>query len=518
MSVNLHKEPVKINEILCSKYEQISAAGDVIVPDINPDVLKVLRITPCVSVTEKSIKDGRAYVKGVIKLNILYVPESKELGKIKAINTSLEFSHVTEAKGIKPSASISAEAECENVSLDLINSRKLSVKCTVGINVKISEATETLIATKAEEDSGLEIKSSNLKLLNTVCDSDKEFSVSERLSLPDGKPPIAEILKIGASAVGTELKPAEGKAAVRGDLKLSVLYNSEETDGEYNIEFFECTLPFTEVFDVIGLKECMECEADYHIKDVWYEISGGESDENTSLNVSLTIGAVIKGTEVCEAEVIEDAYSTEKNIVPTKKAYELERLIDSNYIQLPRKEMLEIPDYLPEIKKVCDITAIPSVTDISISEGTLTVKGIISVNVLYLTPAPDSPISGFDKVIEFTHSFDLSKSCEDSVCEAKVTTEHLSYTLSGARNLELRIISALSVKCMSPEKTEVIDEIEDSDEPLFALPSVIIYFVQPGDTLWNIAKRYHTSWEKIAADNDISGELIKIGQKLLIFR
>ena len=42
MSVKLHKEHIKINEILCSEYGQTSVESDVIVPDINPDVLKVL--------------------------------------------------------------------------------------------------------------------------------------------------------------------------------------------------------------------------------------------------------------------------------------------------------------------------------------------------------------------------------------------------------------------------------------------------------------------------------------------
>lgn len=526
MSVKLHKERIKMNEILCSEYGQATAESDIIVPDINPDVLKILRVSARAYVTQKNVQQDRAYIQGVIKLNILYVPESFECGKIKAINTSLDFSHIAEAKGAKPGMCINAEAECESISDTLVNSRKLNVKCTVGVSVKICACSEKELAVSVPEEDNLELKCSKLKLINYAADADREFVISERLDLPAGKPHICEILKLGAAASTAELRITEGKAVVRGELKLSVLYSgapdhaeTEADDGSAeSIEFAEYTLPFTEVFDSAGLKEGMEGEIDYCIKDINCSAQDGENGENTCLNADIIVGALVKATELTEISVIEDAYSTTSNISPKKKAYDIERLLDSGYIQIPQKEILEIPDYLPEIQKVCDISAVPSVTDISVSGDCATVKGIISVNLLYITRSPELPVAGFDKTFEFTHSFELCEPCEDSVCEAKITGEHLSYTLSGDRALELRLINSLSIKCMASDKTEFIDEIEEDDAPLRELPPVIIYFVQPGDTLWDIAKRFRSSSEKIAADNSISDNLIKPGQKLMIFR
>ena len=47
---------------------------------------------------------------------------------------------------------------------------------------------------------------------------------------------------------------------------------------------------------------------------------------------------------------------------------------------------------------------------------------------------------------------------------------------------------------------------------------MIVYFVQKGDTLWNIAKRYHTSVDAIKAANNLESDLIKPGQRIFIFR
>ena len=42
------------------------------------------------------------------------------------------------------------------------------------------------------------------------------------------------------------------------------------------------------------------------------------------------------------------------------------------------------------------------------------------------------------------------------------------------------------------------------------------YTVKAGDTLWNIAKRYNTTVEKLMELNNLSTDLIMIGQKLIV--
>ena len=48
-------------------------------------------------------------------------------------------------------------------------------------------------------------------------------------------------------------------------------------------------------------------------------------------------------------------------------------------------------------------------------------------------------------------------------------------------------------------------------------PSILFYLVQPGDTLWKIARRYQTTMDTLARVNQISNpDRIDIGQKLII--
>ena len=49
-------------------------------------------------------------------------------------------------------------------------------------------------------------------------------------------------------------------------------------------------------------------------------------------------------------------------------------------------------------------------------------------------------------------------------------------------------------------------------------PSIVGYLVKDGDDLWTLAKRYSTTVDAIKEMNDVSGEQIKAGDRLLIFK
>lgn len=516
MSINLCKEKVKASEILCSEYLKQTAQADIIVPDICPDVLKVLRVSARAFITNKNIQQDRVYIGGVIKVNLLYLPEDDLCGKIKCINHSFDFNHMQEVPGAKAGMNLMVDTECENITCELINSRKLSVRAELGISIKITEETELEFATGPDDNSCLCTRCTPLKILSSSLDFDREMTIRETLSIPQGKPIPGEFLKIDARPSSCELKTFDGRATLRGDMKLSILYGGENPE-ESPVEFLEFSLPFTEVFDIAEMKEAFETEHDIITKNINCNIINSDTP---SLDVEILAGVFLKASETAEISVIDDAFSEKENLDIRKKACTVERFLDSFYVQLPQKEIFEVPEYLPEIKKVCDISLAPSVCDISIADGKIQVKGKTVANLLYITSSPELPVAGCEQEYEFSHSFDLPCACENAVCEAKVTPEHISYTLTGDRLIELRIITALSVKCLSSDKTMLIEEIGETDEKPETLPEILIYFTKTGDTLWNIAKKYHISPDKIAYDNDLSPNNLdmpfKNGEKIKI--
>ena len=67
----------------------------------------------------------------------------------------------------------------------------------------------------------------------------------------------------------------------------------------------------------------------------------------------------------------------------------------------------------------------------------------------------------------------------------------------------------------------MIDEVEEipySEEEISRIPSITGYIVKSGDTLWNIAKHYGTTIEKMKQYNENLTEPLETGQKLFLLK
>ncbi len=518
MSIKLQKEHIKISEILCSRYCQTTVENDIIVPDINPDVLKILQVSNDVVITQKNIQADKVYIQGIVRINILYVPDGDVIGNVKSISTTQNFSHLVEVKGAKPGMDLSAEAECEPAEYTLINSRKLNIRSKIGMEIKITIPSEIDVATDIEGDESIQIKGTHIKICNSCADAERDIIIRDQLEVPAGKPDLGEILKFNATPTSTELRIIDKKAVVKGELKICTLYGG--ADEECSVQFMEHTLPFTEILEVDDFTEGMDGEIDYIVKDLYYEILQDSDGDKRILGVEVTLCAHIKTSEVIELDAIGDAYGLENEIVLNRSSYCLEQLIENTFAQCALKERIPVPDYLPELRQICDCSATPNIENVSINDGKVTIDGFVNCNILYISDGSDSPVAGFSHIVPFSHTFDVPDIQKDSVCDAKSDIEHLSYNMSGSKELELRIIVSIGLKAVNSNRTELTDSIEwDTEVKPRKTPSMVIYFVQENDTLWDIAKRYKTTPDRIIANNGESEkDIMKPGKQIYIFR
>ena len=84
----------------------------------------------------------------------------------------------------------------------------------------------------------------------------------------------------------------------------------------------------------------------------------------------------------------------------------------------------------------------------------------------------------------------------------------------------MRCIINVSAKAMQTVSTNFVESITPAevDEEEGPKPSLVIYFAQKGDTLWDIAKSYSVTQENISRANKIVDGYIKAGQKIVIPR
>lgn len=514
MSVKLKKEHLCLKSAMCSRYMQTTVESDVIVPDIKPDILKVLQASSEVSISRREVQSDKIFVQGIVRMNVLYVPDNGIEGGIKAISATQEFNHSADIPGAAVGMELFVDSECDPAEYTLVNSRKLKLKTRVSLAARLLTQTEVDVATGVEEDCKIETKCKSSKLYNPCVDAVRDILVRERLEVPSGKPPICEVLKISAKPCSIELKSLDGKAMAKGELKVCTLYCGE---GESSApEIMEHSLPFSEILEVEGLREGMEAEVDYCLKNIYYEVCQDSDGDRKILSIEAEIEAEVRAFDVIECNILEDAYCHNHPIKITKSTAALEQLISSCTNQTTVKEPIAIPDYLPEIHCLCECSAVPSIENVSIEGGQVTVSGFMQCNILYLSQDSMSPACSFAHLLPFNQTFDAPGANNNSVCDAKVEVEHINCTISSGRGIEVRAIVSTSIKAVEPVSAELISEIECDEETMFPkMPSMSVYFVQKGDSLWSIAKKYRTSPDSIMSAN---GESIEPGKCVYIFR
>lgn len=80
---------------------------------------------------------------------------------------------------------------------------------------------------------------------------------------------------------------------------------------------------------------------------------------------------------------------------------------------------------------------------------------------------------------------------------------------------------AFDLLVLQPEPGQVIRQVQvlpADTEKMKAMPGIVGYFVQPQDSLWDVAKHFHTTEDSILASNELPGGEIKAGDCLILVK
>lgn len=516
MSVTLKKEKIQTSELVYQKYNRITVESDVNVPDINPDILKVLDVNGYITVSEKSIRNSKLYVCGTATITVLYAPDGDVFSSVKSLISTHDFNHTIDIPETDGSESLYVETEAETFSYTLLNSRKISLRCIIGVNTKLTRPTEIELASNCEDACGICTKSRKIRVCNSAVNSENRISVCEQRELSSDMPSVSEILKTTVTPELEELIMSEDKAIVKGQMKLCTLYISVD-DG--SVQKFEYTLPFGEALDAIGAEDDMDAEIDFSVSNLYCEVRDDSDGEPRIIGIDLCVSAVIRGISIIETEVMTDAYSTESKTSLTHRPVKIEQLHDNTTTRLTHKSSLSIPDTLPEIQEVCDVRSSASVNGISISTGEILISGTIKTSVLYIAADDDLPLCSYTDTSEFSHCVPSPGIPDTAVCDARTCVEHTSFSMNGSRDMETRTVLGISVRSFTADEISTVGDIELlSDYDRTKQACISICFASEGNTLWDIAKRYRTTVDSVKEQNKLTSDTLNIGQQIKICR
>ncbi len=506
--MELIKDTINVCNITAKGVSQAMADGDVIVPDVKPDILKLLQVDAQACITDKYIENGRLVINGRVDYKILYVPDSGE-EKIKSILTSMDFRQVVDSGGADEDAKLLVKPYVEKVEFNTVNSRKMRIRTIIHIEYEVCKLNYIEVL-KDIDDELIEKEYTEIEFENTVDISEHNFTLNEKIEVPNGAESIGEVLKTDVKLYDTEYKAVSGKVIVKGNAGICVLY----TDTQGDIRFVEAETPFTEIIDSESISENTMCDIDYCILGCMCSVEPDNDGDLRVINIDTDVCAMLKGVELFKKEIVKDCFMPYKKTCCNKENIKLKTSVERPVSQNTLREVIELPKNVPGIAGIYNVMSNAIITKSELQKNKIFCEGKVETYILYLTDSVENPIYSYKKEIPFSYIIECKKDTEGLLCEIKAGVKHISYNLNSNGEIELRCM--LATECVLTEEKELNNICSIDIDDRKCDDGIIVYFAEKGESLWDIAKKYMVPKEKLLLYNEMDENILNERKKLLI--
>jgi FOG: LysM repeat len=516
--VDLIKKNIHMNKLKCKSNVQLTLDDDFNVPDIKPDMERIVKEQGNIVINETKPMNGKLMVKGALHFIILYISE-EDARPVHNIMGEIPFEEVVNMDDSCAEDNVVVKWDLDDFNVSMINSRKISVKAIVSFIFTAEDIYDEETAVSVEGDESVQFKNKKIDITQIAMSKKDIFRVKDEIMLPSGKPNIYEILYNEVELRGVQAKVFDNKISMKGELLVFVLYTGE--DEMQKIQFFETEIPFDGIIECNGCTEDMISNIAVSIQNKDLQIKPDDDGEERIIDMEVILELDIKIYGEEELEILSDIYSVAKEVTPTFQDAFYENLLMKNNSKLRVVDRVLVEPGHPKVLQICNASGNIRLDDQRIVPNGIEVEGIIEIQLLYITEEDNKPLAATKGVIPFAYTVDVKDMKDNSMYEIRPGIDQISVMMLDGEEIEVKVSINLDTivfdKITEPIITDV--KIEDLDlDKLQQMPSVIGYIVKSEDSLWTIAKNFYTTVDSIKELNLLDSDLIKKGDKLLLMK
>lgn len=514
----LIKETIVLTRRLGKETTQMLLEGDIIVSDAKPDMAVILKTDARACIDRTEVSTDRVSFTGKLHLKVLYLAKGSDK-PIHSMSAVMPIDDFIKMDGVDKEMWVEATATVSNMDYRMVNDRKVNYRAAIDIRISAEAKVNHEVVTGIADLPESQVKKTRLSVNRTIECKEERFTVKNDLPLPPGKPNIRGILQSDAIMTNKEIKVMGGRVGVTGEITISTLYMGDD-DGI--VEFVEHELPWSGQIDAVGARDGMLGDLTLNISDFNVTVGRDDDGEDRVICAEAVVTASVRVTSQGEAVILEDAYYINKNLIFNRENVRFPRLVCRNKNQCPIKEVVQLDPECPDMLQIFQVTGDLVLDNVRLYEDRIVVEGIISSNILYIANKDDSPLYNYKAFLPFKQTIEAKGAMPQMEISIDHTIDHIGFNMLSDREVEVRCLVSFNARVVENRETGVITDIlfEDMDRAfLDKTASVTVYCIQPGDSLWDIAKKYNTSPEDLIEINELSGaEDIYPGLKLLVLK
>lgn len=495
---------------------QVTLDDDFIVPDAKEDMEALILDSADVELEESRLMSGRCAVKGRLFFHVLYHTQKDKM--VDSMEGTMPFEEMVNVSDMAEGDDLRVDWAVEDLSVSMINSRKLNVKAVVTLTITAEELRDEEVVVDVESSEGAETASQYIEAVQLAVQIRDIYRMKEEVELSASKPNIAQILWQKLEPRGIECRPLDGKLSIHGEMELFCIYKGEED--HIPLQWLERSIPFS---GSVELPDCTdEMIPDIDIRPVHrdVEVKADYDGEMRMLAVEAVLELDVRLYEEERIAVLSDIYCPGADVVIQSGSAHLKRLVTRNASKYKMSDKLTL-SAADKILQICHADGAVKLESVEPTENGLNVEGTLCVDVLYVASDDQSPVRSIRGMLPFHYTTTADGIRDGALVRMKPGLEQLSAMLLGNGELEIKAVIILDSLVMEPlEVPSIVSaQIVPMDpEKLEKIPGIVGYVVQSGDTLWKIAKKFYAPVDSIRERNDISGDELTAGQRILIVK
>lgn len=497
---------------------QITLEEDFNVPDVKPDVEQIIQSKAKTVVESTRSETGRFLLKGYVQVSVLYMDDT-EGRQIHRLDNRLNFDEYMNMEGLEAGESVSLSCEIEDVNAVMINSRKLSMRGLLTFTAVTDEIYDMSAAVEAKSDLELCQKKKKLEYMQLEVQQKDIIRVKDEILLPSNKPDVQELLWETVQLRGHEVHVMEGKLILEGELFVFVLYNGQDENGTK--QWLEQTLPLRGEVAIPGCREELVPDVAVQLGQMEIQVHQDMDGEDRIIRLEGTLDLDIKLYASQEMEILDDIYSPERELEVFSREELYESMVMRNNSRLRAAGRIHVEGTKPRILQICSSQGAVKVDEVQFTDNGMQIEGVLLVQILYVSADDTMPFAVLEGNVPFSHSADVPGLDESCRYNLDLGLEQLSATMADSEEIEVRAAIALNLFVVRPHRQLCIADIAEHPlnlQKVQQLPGIVGYIVQEGDCLWDIARTYYTTPQRIREMNHLETEEIHRGDHLIIMK
>ncbi len=493
MEMQWIRENMETEQMILAKPTQATVEAEVALPGGLREEARVYYADAVAAVNGGEMAGGRITADGRVTFHVLYA--QGDLANVRALEATADFSQalpLKEESGQAAAVRLQPRVQVQRVNAKAFNGRLL-LQAILNLTAEAALTRTVAYIRDAGEGEELQRAAQTIAMERTVGEGESQQLLREEFELSDVLRIRDTLFATAEAQVEDILGGADGKATVTGTVTVDACHTADLPGRP--LVYTRHTVPFEQQVTLSGaLGSALAARC--NVKDV--AVLSQETGEGGRLmRAEIQLATGLTAVEEHEVTALRDAYTTQGDIldIQTQKVVYRSGTVNETAAESGRTVMT-LPEGSPRVKTPLLAFIRPVPVEAQRQKEKLSVEGILDVTLIYQTDDTDVPVSVRQEE-PFRAVFATQASPEDELILTAAQVEPSAVT--GDR-VELKYILRLHAEGIRKGEADLIVDAASVPAPE-AGKGIILYYLQPGETTWDLGKRCRVPLEEITRLN-----------------